>query len=206
MYTTIWEAPLAFFGGHKTGPDLYSLMSPTYSTTVGLLRSIMGHRGTSWVPHEVALLRFGGRYPLTMLEMKRFPTASFDAGSNQTIRTWVVLYNITLRIKASLHADAKYLAMFERRIQNGQFFRPLRFGPKEYVCTARMASPQELVTPTLDITEDMGIQPFAQDFDDPQQPWYYAPMTMNKGVVRYPTFKEVQAFGLKRIVKEVPQC
>lgn len=207
-YTTIWEAPLAFFGGHKTGPNLVSLPVPTYGGAIGFHRSVFCKQEMDYIIHEVRLLGSSGTHPFTVSELSSFPKGQFFTDSFRTVRTYVLRVDVVLAVTASIvalpSADpqdtlVKYDQMFTRRVNKGQFHGSApTFGPKEYLIESyRFAEPNEVLEP-LDVSEDFGIQPYAQDYSDPKKPWYYAPMRMEHGVVRYPTWDEVKAFGLCR--------
>lgn len=199
---------MAFFGGHKTGPNLISLPVPTYGGVVGFHRSVFCKQEMEYIIHEVKLLGCSGTHPFTVSELSSFPKNQFFADDHRTIRTYVLRCDVVLAVTASIVALpssdpqdtwVKYDQMFTRRIKNGQFHGSApTFGPKEYIIDSyRFIEPDEVLKP-LDISEDFGIQPYAQDYTDPKKPWYYAPMTMEHGVVRYPPWEEVRAYGLCR--------
>lgn len=210
-YTTRWESDLAFFGGHKTGPNLVSLPGPTYSSTKGLLRSILGKVEMTHIIHEVLVLSCRGTCALTMNEMKSFPKNSFYTDDQRTTRTYVHLVDVAIAVVSSIKAlpskdplDTweKFDHMFTRRMNKGQFHDSApTLGTKEcLVSSFRFTEPGEDLTP-LDVTEDLGLQPFDQDYSDPKEPWYYAPMQIEKGVIKYPSWEEVKKLGLRRDTK-----
>ena len=203
-YVSVWTGGQAFWGGHKSGANRISLSMPTYSTAVGMLRSVMGHYGARWLVHETRLLRMGDRMACTTHGLTHYPQDRFT--KKRTMMTQVKHLDVTIAIRASLRLSPeswKWEEMFERRMRQGAYFSQCpTMGPKECMCDDfRLAEPGEDLTP-LDRSEDMGIQPFGQDFDDTAMPWYYYPMSMLHGVVTYPTWDEVRAYGFR---KETPR-
>lgn len=209
-YTTVWEAPLAFWGGHKTGPNRKSLPVPTHSSASGMLRGVMGKRGIRHIIHEVRLLRLGGLFPLTSNEIKEFhPKKAFDSERQRTLRTTVILNDVKIAVKSSIWLCPNRKADLDIGKAEGMFLDRMRrrkvwaifptMGPKEFSVSDfhLVEDSSEDLTP-INFSEDLGIQPFDQDFEEEGSPWYYAPLSVQNGVVTYPTWDEVKAFGLRR--------
>jgi hypothetical protein len=219
MYNTLWSADLAFWGGHKTGPNRCTLTIPTHSSASGMIARIFRKRGMRHNVHSIRVLRLGGKFPMTVNEMKSFPYPSpeviatnpkvgFYTDDHRTIRTYVILSEVTYVIQSSIWVDpngdpedtqSKFEGMFEKRLSRGQVFGTYpSMGPKEYMVEEfRFVEPDDDLTP-IDLHEDLGIQPYDQAFEEPGSPWYYCPMQISGGVARYPSWDEVKKLGLRR--------
>jgi hypothetical protein len=184
-----------------------------------MISSILHKRGMSHLIHSVTILKLGGRFPLTVNEMKSFPypgeaemrtspKVGFFTDSHRTMRTYTVLSDVAYAIQSSIWVDpngdpedtqTKFEGIFERRMVKGQVFDTYpSMGPKEYMVSEfRFAESSDDLTP-LKVYENLGIQPFDQAFDEPGQPWYYYPIQVEGGVTSYPSWDEVKQFGLKR--------
>lgn len=219
MYTTIWSADLCFWGGHKTGPNRCTLTIPTHASASGMISKVMRKQGMRHKIHSIRILRLGGRFPLTVNEMKSFPYPSqselstkpkvgFFTDDHRTMRTYVILSDVTYAIQSSIWVNpsgdpedtqSKFEGMFEKRFVRGQVYDTYpSMGPKEYMVSEfRFAEPGEKLTP-LRVYEDLGLQPFDQAFDEPGNPWYYYSMQISDGVATYPSWDEVKNLGLRR--------
>lgn len=205
-YGVVVEAPIAFNGGNKSGPNNVSLPAPTASTVRGVVRRILGKWECRYTVLSTAILHLGGEYPCTTNELKSFPKDQFDPKDQHTTRTNVnlvdvkYLFRVRLEVKPRDASDtlAKYHAMFTRRIRRGQVWgHHPSLGPAQNFCSVRFPEKGEVLTP-IPLNQNLGIQPFDQDFSDPQHPWYYYPMVVANGVVDYPSWEEVKRFGLSR--------
>jgi hypothetical protein len=170
-----------------------------------MFRRVLGHRGVRYIAHEVWILKLDGRLPITTKELTSYPDTVIrsDCKSLHTTRTWVYLTGVEIAIFATLKSNepAKYKSMFERRITNGKFFDLMpTMGPKQCMVSEFEFANKADLKP-LPICEDLGLQPYSQDFEDPEMPWYYAPMNVVNGIIKYPSWNDVYALNLRRVIK-----
>ena len=178
-----------------------------------MLGAVFRKRGMRHQIHSTSILAFGGKFPFTVSEMDSFSKEAFYINDRKTLRTYVLLNEVTYAIRSSIVRDpdidpedtqVKFEQIFERRVANGQVFDTYpTIGPKEYIVDEfRFATDADDLTP-LKLYEDLGIQPYDQDFREEGHPWYYAHMEVSNGTIEYPTWSEVKQLGLRRVVWSV---
>jgi hypothetical protein len=104
-------------------------------------------------------------------------------------------------LTSSAEADdniPKFEEMTRSRLRLGVERRHIYFGTKE--CKAHVKVAEGPAQP-IDFTSDFGLMFYDVDWEDPEQPYYFAPITMEHGVVKYPSWKEVRALGIKRLIR-----
>lgn len=160
---------------------------------------------------KVTLLSTPVRVPITSNEFK-FNNVGlapvFAHNGQHTQRTTVYLKNpdylvefeIALTDEARPGVDTidKYVSMFTRRMQLGQQERAPVLGITE--CPARVdlvteADLDKLPKPP-EWNEDLSISFFGTDWNEGIN--YFYPLEIIQGVLKYPTWKEVKAFGVTK--------
>jgi hypothetical protein len=204
MYT-VWSGDWAFFGGDKTGPNQKSLVGPTSGAAAQMHHQVMGHYGVSYEPIETRILAWGGYSLQCHQSVAEFTNTAFDVDARRTIREYQYGWKVRYAIKSFLVVDTtkydilKSLGMVLRRFKAGRpWAKQPYFGRAEcLVDHFGLVTPQDDLTP-VNLDLDMGIQPFGQDFSNPRRPWYYYPMNVRGGIIQYPTWDEVRAYGFTR--------
>ncbi|MGE5582672.1 MAG: type I-C CRISPR-associated protein Cas5c, partial [Bacillota bacterium] len=81
--------------------------------------------------------------------------------------------------------EAKYAAMFERRVKKGQCFHRPYLGCREFACDFRLVDPKAEPAKPIDDTRDLGFMLYDMNFDedatDPKPQFFRA--RIDKGVV-----------------------
>jgi CRISPR-associated protein Cas5d len=200
----------ACFNQPSNRSERISSIIPSHSAAVGILRGINGHRAIDWQVHELTLLSTPAYQPIMSNELSFKSTPidrPLDHKAQHTQRTTVFLRNYRCRIKAcfTLSRDAesndtipKFEQMTLSRLRNGVERRHIYFGIKE--CKAHVALAEGDATP-VSITESFGLMFYDVDYDDPAQPFYFAPLSIVNGLVKYPSWAEVKSFGVKRALR-----
>lgn len=207
---------LAHFSGVSFGPERHTMLVPSHSACVGILRSVIDKWAVRFAVESVSLLSVPQITPIKSNELKSFDckvgartgTAEpIDSDTQRTQRTRTFLvepdYLIRARIELSPRfADTddsvqKFDAMFTRRLAHGQF----RYGPylgiRECIAELTPVDDEASLPPVADVSEDYGIAFFDKDMDADGEPAYLAPLRVERGVVRYPSFAEVRRLGLR---------
>ncbi len=90
-----------------------------------------------------------------------------------------------LDIKRMDESEAKYAAMFERRVKKGQCFHRPYMGCREFACFFRLVGREEELIEPIDETRDLGFMlydmNFEQDVNNPTPQFFRA--YLEKGVV-----------------------
>jgi hypothetical protein len=182
----------------------------SHSAWEGLLRGIFGKRETLWLIHSVSFLFEPRTVADTMCEAKKFndrgPTLMHKV---HTLRTTTSLVNPDYLICASLAVNPntareddsvqKFHKMFMERITKGKEFKTPYFGQRENAAHLELVSHPDQYQP-VDINQDLGLFFYGVDRLDPEQPYYFAPLEVEHGVVSYPSWDSVRELGIRRYV------
>lgn len=136
---------------------------------------------------------------------------------------FVVTYRLTTRDPQELveHED-----MLDRRLRNGHFWRTPGLGLRELIADVepikgfsdaglilddRTKAGRVIPYPsdiplythsdglkTFDYNADLGFSFFGIDWDDPSHPHYFAPLRVEHGLLKYPSWDEVRSLGISR--------
>lgn len=124
-------------------------------------------------------------------------------------------YLLSFRVSAPSPKELGILTnMLLRRLKNGGHYRQAYLGIRDCsnVNIERVKSFADLDYPegvplvehedglrAVDYSADLGISFYGEDYDDqPAKPYYFAPLSVVRGVVRYPTWQEVRSLGIRR--------
>jgi|SRR5271166_594048 len=206
---TRWTAPFAYWGGVPTGPHNRSMQFPSHAAANGLLRKIVGKRGVHHQILDIALQSYTEPVNITSNEMKTFPEGPFFTDDHRTLRTTTVLRNVTYIIHSVMRMFAKcadpddnptkFSEMFFRRARRGDHWghRPV-MGRSEYVAEYELIEDPSTLGPPVDLNEDYGIVPYAEDWEDPEHPLYFTPLRAEHGKVIFPSWEAVREGGICR--------
>ena len=208
------RADYAHFEGISLGPERTTMLIPSRSACVGILRSVYGKWEYRWAPERVTLHKKPTVVPIPQNQIKYFGCGDpVDIERQRTQRVWMFLYGvdftISARITVGAHAGAgdnlvKAEEMISRRLQQGYRHYQPYCGLRE--CFAHLED-VSAVAEAADVTADYGLSFYDMDLDDPECPAYLAPLKVERGVVRYPNFDDVKKLGLRfrldRVTKEL---
>ena len=134
-------------------------------------------------------------------------------------------YIVSFRFATSDSRDfTKLEDMLNRRLRNGHFWRQPYLGMRELIANVEpvkgfgeglvFINPDKTTSvipypdvclythdnglKTVDHNEDLGLSFYGIDWDDPSHPHYFYPMTVEHGLLKYPTWDEVRALGISR--------
>ena len=100
----------------------------------------------------------------------------------------------------SLHPDeseAKYAAIFDRRVRKGQYFMHPYFGCREFSCEVirLVEDPEQEEKTSIREPRDLGFMLYDLDFSDPQniKPMFYRPK-MTDGVIMVPDVESAEVY------------
>lgn len=217
LWTVRATGKFAHFAGIPLGPDRMTMVGPSHSASVGIMRSIFGKYEARWDVESVSFLaKPDVTYPLRTNELD-FSTAldperadrqrSIHVASQMTQRTRTLLCNVDLVLRARIRKSAyardgedsieKFDSMIDRRARRGHRQYQAYFGIRELTAHLHLVEDdKELPTP-VDYSHDMGVSFYDIDMDDDERPAYLAPLRIEKGVLRYPGFDEVKRLGLR---------
>lgn len=151
-------------------------------------------------------------------------TSMLLAGNQRTIRDplWDteekvsgVDYLVSFRVLAT---EKKYADMTRDRLRNGHYNGMPYLGIAKFpALVERVENFDSLSYPTdmplvthpdgmktADYSAPLGLCFYGTDWDDPARPNYFAPLTIQRGVVVYPTWAEVKKLGIKRRGPQTP--
>jgi hypothetical protein len=160
----------------------------------------------NWTIHAVHILSEPRYLGLTQNELKFDGVGPFSRHERQhTQRRNTYLLDVRYIIEASIilssRADPsdtieKFNSMFGERLQKGKQRRQTYFGIRE--CMALVDPWGGPVPPAINVTQELGICYYGTDFDDPETPQYFAPLSVMSGVVHYPSWDHVRSLGIAR--------
>ncbi len=192
--------------------ERFSAIAPSHAGCRGLLRGVLGKWGMTWNIHEVSILAPVRRSSEVINELrfegKSLTRPTYIDDGQRTQRMTVFLRDVDYLIKASIaltkFADAddsleKFEAMAERRFRIGQQRRHMYFGTKECMANVELVDDVSELPPPVDVTESLGLSYFDTDWQDPQEPAYFAPLNVVHGVLTYPSWAEVKALNIHRV-------
>lgn len=203
----------AHFGGVPFGPDRTTMIVPSHSAVVGILRSVFGKYESRWAIEELAMLSKPRIVPIALNQLQDFSArdgGTVDVQKRRTQRIWTFLQDPDFVIRARITVGAaagaddnllKFDNMIERRLGHGYRQYQPYFGIRE--CTAHLThvTDESSLPPPVDVTQDLGMTFYDMDIDDPAQPAYLAPIRIDRGVVRYPSIDEVRKHGFRYELK-----
>lgn len=222
QYWTRWWGEMAYWGGITMGPSRTSMTFPSHGGAEGMLRRILGKWEIRWNIHEIRIIKMSHSMAVASNEIKSFQgIRPVNVDGRTTQRNTVYLCDVEYAIRGSMvltkFADPtedpirKFEEMFMRRASMGQFHkRKPCLGTSECPAEYELMIPNQPIPPALDITEDYGLVYFDRDWgvasDPDDDPYYFAPMKAEKGVVLYPSWDEVRKLGISRTKKETQRA
>lgn len=200
------SGPWALWTPPSFRAERYSQLVGSHDAMAGLLRGVLGHRAMNWTIHSVHILSEPRYLGLTQNELKFDGAGPYERDARQhTQRRNTYLRDVRYLIEASIalsrHADSgdsieKFDSMFGERLRKGKQRRQTYFGIRE--CMA-LVEPWEGPLPTaIDLTQELGVCYYGTDFEDPETPQYFAPLSVVNGVVHYPSWDHVRGLGIAR--------
>lgn len=237
-YHARMQAKFACFTRPEFRTERLTNVVGSVSAYEGALRQVMGHRGTTYLIDQVALL-FQPRFvPVTANEVKDFGhghgintedcrtlrTTTLLAGNRRKIKQCLfdqkvtkdfagVDFVVTYRLATETREDFdKFRQMHDRRMTSGRYFRQPYLGLREYPALLEpVFSFKDLDYPedmemythpnglkTVDLNQDLGLTFYGTDWLDPQKPNYFAPLKVEHGIVKFPSWEEVRQLGIRR--------
>lgn len=209
LWTIRAHGRLAHFGGIPLGPERATMMVPSHSAIVGILRSFFGKYEARWCIESLAVLTWPKIVPIMQNQLRDFQSKNYapiNIEEKRTQRIWTYLENpdyvIRARIGLGPTAGAddnliKFDEMIARRLSQGYRRYEPYFGIRECSAYLSLVENEAALSPPIALTQDFGLSFYDIDIDDPQQPAYLAPLKIECGIVKYPTFDEVKKFGIK---------
>jgi hypothetical protein len=124
-------------------------------------------------------------------------------------------YIVSFRVQAT---ELKYIKMTESRLKNGHYNGNPYLGIAKFPALVELVEDFSSLTyptdmpmvthpdgmKTADYTAPLGLSFYATDWKDPKRPNYFAPLFVERGVVRYPPWTEVKKHGIKRRGPQTP--
>ena len=121
-------------------------------------------------------------------------------------------YIVSLKLLARSDEErAKYTEMLMSRLRSGRFWRPVHLGIREMVARLDFVSSfSDLAYPDMPLVEhegglktadynmDLGLSWYGTDYMAEPPPNYFTPMSITKGVLKYPSWESVRRRGIKR--------
>jgi hypothetical protein len=120
---------------------------------------------------------------------------------------WVIAFKLN-------YPEPQYLKMLWARLRNGNYYGDQPYlGMRELVASVELVSDfSKMEYPvdtegwvthpnglkTVDYSSELGLSFYGTDWEDPKHPNYFAYLKVEHGIVRYPTWAEVRALGIKR--------
>lgn len=146
-------------------------------------------------------------------EPRTIVTADFF-GNKEKRRDAGVDYLLSFRVSAPSSKELGVLTdILLRRLKNGHHWRTPYLGMREFSANVELVKsfadldyPEDVALVehedglrAVDYSADLGISFYGIDYDDkPAMPYYFAPLSVVRGVVRYPTWQEVRSLGIRR--------
>lgn len=204
--------------------ERYSNLVPSVSGWDGQFSQILNKKGVRYHILWVGLLFHPRWMTMTANEVKDFGNGSrpIDTEKVRTLRTTTLLtgqgrsgvdFVAAFRIGAPDNEQLlKFVGMFDRRIKNGHFNgRPYlgmadfpgdiesveRLGGINYPVDVPLIDHGNGLR-TVDYSAKLGICFYGTDWHDPKHPNYFAPLDVDRGIVRYPSWDEVRRMGIRR--------
>ena len=200
--------PYALFNQPAFRSERISSLVPSHSAAVALPRGICGHKALDWIVLSLTLQSKPMFHPMLHNELNfdsNSPNKPIFIEEARTQRTSVYLrdYDCIIEAQFKLSSKAgpednipKFDQMFRDRLRMGVERRRIYFGTSE--CKCYLEAAEGPATP-VDIDSDFGLMFYDVDWDDPETPYYFAPLTMVHGVVRYPSWDVVRKMGIMRL-------
>jgi CRISPR-associated protein Cas5d len=208
---TIWN--IRAYGSHAMytpagfRAERHSQLIGSHDAMEGLLRGVVGKIEMRWRILEAQLLSPPRPITITQNELT-FDTSPPRREQHHTQRRNTYLRNyeilITAHIELSPKAERhdtldKFNEMFYQRMRRGATWRQTYFGIRE--CMATLELCEGPLPQPIPLTQSLGILYYGMDFDDPETPRYFYPMQIVRGVVRYPSWREVRELGISAPVE-----
>lgn len=195
-----------------------SSLIPSYSAANGLLSAFLSHKGVSYSIEKLGLLTYPQIINITTNEIGNFGT-----GKRTPIKTSALFdvdYWMSFRLRApSFEEVRKYSNMLEARLpliksdeddltrMGGIWSRVPYLGLREYTGKVQRVLPDDIRKlpgkfvqhndgmKAVNFTKELGICFFGTDYQTHTN--YFVPMSIEKGVVEYPSFTEVKNLNIK---------
>jgi CRISPR-associated protein Cas5 subtype I-C len=208
-FSVLFGAKFAFWSNVNTGSDQTSNLVPAHAGGVGAMRGILGKAAMRWRVHEIHLLREPTRLSVCQNELRSFDAPlgySVSYEEQRTQRRTGYLRNVEILVQASIYPSAsareddtqfKFEEMFLRRARSGQWFRKPYLGRRE--CGAYFELIEGALPPPVDKSVDYGLAYYDTDYDGDGK-MYFAPLRMENGIVRYPSWTDVRKLGICRSI------
>lgn len=180
----------------------------------GFLRRIYGKWIVDYAIDRVEILKRGTKFVCTSNELKfnNVGLRPVDIVAQHTQRTTVSLRDVEYLVHFKVLLDerratrpedniGKVLGMAERRFCLGQQDRSAYLGVREYRANWELVEDRSALPRAQKFDEDLGITFFGTDWHTSTN--YFAPLKIEAGIVRYPTWQEVLDFGLSKPLQRV---
>lgn len=206
-------APFACWTTPSLRSERTSAPVGSHSAWRGTLEGVLSKWAMRFVIHEVELLSVPRWLPVAANEMK-FNSVGLNpiyVEDQHTPRTTVYLRDVDCLVTAGIVLTSKarpgedtlpkFEEMFLRRMEKGQQRRSIYLGIRQCVAELELVNDRSEAPPRVDYSSNMGLSFFDTDWNDPEAPNYYYPLSIEHGLVRYPTWDEVREYGIKRVMR-----
>lgn len=215
------QGELACFSRPEFKTGRVSSIVPSHSAANGILSAFLSHHGVSYSIKQIGLLFYPQLTNITTNEVNNFSiggTASIDVDHRRTqINTQALCdvdYWMSFRVVSNSPPEVlKYSNMFNSRLPlikpgeddlarvGGVWSRMPYLGLREYVGHVKRINSEEIKSldgdfvthddgmKSVDFSTDLGITFFGTDYESNKN--YFIPIKVDRGVVRYPSWKEV---------------
>lgn len=213
MYTLRVWGPLALWTPVGLRAERSTMTMGSHEAWRGMLRRVYGKWCVDYHIPKVEILKKGTKFASTSNELKfnNVGLRPVDIAVQRTQRTTIFLRDVEYLVHFQPLLEerragpndslAKVLEMTDRRFRLGQQDRSPYLGIRECKVNWELVERRETFPAPQDFNEDLGITFFGTDWHTNTN--YFAPLKIEKGVLHYPSWREVLQFGLSKPLQRV---